>query len=79
MRAGKLPAGLFGSRPLGGMTVDFGLDCCTRLAEEILVVPHGEVVAGAQQVAAFLKMRVDEARHQLVVLFGGIPVGPVLR
>src|SRR5262249_52978665 len=78
-------SGLFRRRPLGlgcaagGVTVDLGLDRSTRLAEEILVVLHGEIVAGAQQIATLLEMRVDEARHQLVVLFRGVPVGPVLR
>src|SRR5438045_5241372 len=63
----------------GRMAIDLGLDRGTRLSEEVLVMARREGVAAAQQVPALLEMRVDKARHQLVMLFGRVPVGPVVR
>src|SRR5947208_2037932 len=62
-----------------GMPVDLLLDRGAGLADKVLVTARREIVAAPQQIAAFLEMRVHEARHQLVVPLGGFPIGPVLR
>ena len=74
---GRGPLGL--GRAAGGVPLDLGLDRGAGFPKEILVVLHGEVVAGAQQIAALLEVRVHETCHQLVMPLGRVPIGPVLR
>src|SRR5262249_16312288 len=58
--------------------IDRLLDRRSGAAGEIDVAAGGVVIAAPQQVAALLEMRVHKPRHQFVMLFRGVPIGPVL-
>src|SRR5690349_13510539 len=63
----------------GGVLIDRLLDRRTGAPDEIGAVADRVIVAAAQQVAALLEVRVDEAGHQFVMPFCLLPIGPVLR